>query len=225
MFVCLLFMILPQLVASRCVEDEERAILDCSKQHLNSLQGIYNSKDMSWVKNAIFVYNNLTEVNITQLMIQSPNLQRMDLRHNPIKCITGPALVIILSDCPSQINSSTVSPSTTQIYATAYRKSISQITTLSSISTTVATGDKKSTSLVFIVVPVCVVCIVFVSCSFIVQNATQLTLPTHSLWKTLMAPLRLSSTDSKNILYNCNESNFITFHLNYNLIFYFVDIL
>ena len=122
MFVCLLFMILPQLVASRCVEDKEGAILDCSKQHLNSLQGIYNSKDMSWVKNAIFVYNNLTEVNITQLLIQSPNLQRMDLRHNPIKCITGPALVIILSDCPSQINSSTVSFSTTQIYATAYRK-------------------------------------------------------------------------------------------------------
>ena len=57
----------------------------CSKQHLNSLQGIYNSKDMSWVKNAIFVYNNLTEVNITQLLIQSPNLQRMDLIHNPYK--------------------------------------------------------------------------------------------------------------------------------------------
>ncbi len=92
-------------------------------------------------------------------MIQSPNLQRMDLRHNPIKCITGPALVIILSDCPSQINSSTVSYSTTQIYATAYRKSISQITTLGSISTTVTTGDKKSPSLVFLVVPVCIVCL------------------------------------------------------------------
>ena len=173
----------------------------------------YNSKDMSWVKNAIFVYNNLMEVNITQLMIQSPNLQRMDLRHNPIKCITGPALVIILSDCPSLINSSTVSPSTTQIYATAYRKSISQITTLSSISTTVTTGDKTSTSLVFIVVPVCIVCIVFICFLLVYCVKRRPARPSNSF--TLENPhgssKTLSSTDSENILYNCKH--FITFIL------------
>ena len=207
MFVCLLLMILPQLVASRCVEAKERAILDCSKQHLNSLQGIYNSEDMSWVKNAIFIYNNLTQVNVTQLLIQSPNLQRLDLRHNPIKCITGPTLVIILSDCPSQISSPTVSPSTTQTYATAYRTSISQITTLRSISTTVATGDKKSTSLVF-VVPVCVVCIVFVCFLLVYCVKRSPARPSNSfaLVNRHGSSETLSSTDSENILYNCNES-------------------
>ncbi len=123
---------------------------------------------MLWVKDADFAHNNFTVVNITELMILFLNINRLDLRDNPIKCLPT-TLVKILSDCPPTISSTTISSPTTHPNVSTKYSRITATTLLVNISSTAITpGKRKSNLVLFIVLPVCItVCFVFVCFLFV----------------------------------------------------------
>jgi hypothetical protein len=85
MFVSFLFFftVLPRMGASFCLEYPVIGKLDCSGENLNNVP---YSKAMPWVRDADFSHNNVTVVNTMELLMLFPNIVRIDLRDNPLKC-------------------------------------------------------------------------------------------------------------------------------------------
>ncbi len=197
MFVSFLFFFMVRLPmgASVCLEYPVIGTLDCSKENLNSIP---YSKVMSWVKNANFAHNNLTARNVTRLLALFPNVMQIDLRYNPVKCLTT-AQVVILSDCQS-----TISPATTRLNVTKYSHII---TTLSAnVSITITADNGKSPLLLIIVLLVCiVVCIVFV-CSLVVWLMRRRLRPSNSV-STENLSLNASFDSDKEVSLYVNETS------------------
>ncbi|CAB3985434.1 Hypothetical predicted protein [Paramuricea clavata] len=157
--------VMPWMGAPFCLEYSEIWKLDCSGGNLDHIP---YSKVMSWVWAADFSHNNFTVLNTTELLVLFPNLVRLDLRDNPLKC--PPATVVeILSDGPPTISSVTFSPATISLPtaqingSTEYSPITITAFPMANISTTATSGNGKSNLYLFIVIPVCtVVCIVLV---------------------------------------------------------------
>ena len=169
MLVLILFALVKLSFAYPCIEHKSLGLLDCSRLDI-SIFPLHARRN--WVKFLDLKRNNISSVNLSEIVTDFPNIERLDLRYNPLKC-TKPfhASVYILSDCPHSNNTATTS--------VVYHGSISVSSPAASQASQVKTG-KNHILVLAVLLPIGIIALGIV-CLYFVQTRRRLpTFPTIS---------------------------------------------
>lgn len=144
---CKMFVLLLLVVESsftlkiNCAEYRNISLLDCSRQQLSLIPCF--GRSITWVKSIDLKWNNITNVNFSCVSASLPNLDFVDLRHNPFTCTKTKLFkelnIKVRSDCsyttvkPTSSSSSNYSPTniistTPQFFVYTLAKTTSTVT-------------------------------------------------------------------------------------------------
>ena len=133
MFIFLTFLI-GSSSALICQEQRKINVLDCSGLHLVLVP--HFKQPQIWVRSLDLRQNDIVSVNFLSLVLDFPNLQRLDLRQNPYDCASVD-FSEVRSDCVTFVT--VVTPATTLLPTRSSARDVTS--TYESVSTTRHVGN------------------------------------------------------------------------------------